>query len=60
MLHTSLGECLGTPPNFRSEGEVQRALTGRVPMPEVVCVDPDGEHFAAPATTRSARITGAI
>jgi aminoglycoside phosphotransferase (APT) family kinase protein len=49
VLRTALGECLGTPPNFRREGEVQRALAGRVPVPEVVCVDPDGEHFKAPA-----------
>ncbi|MEA2624256.1 MAG: hypothetical protein QOD06_301 [Candidatus Binatota bacterium] len=49
VLRTALGECLGTPPNFRRESEVQRALSGRVPVPEVVCVDPDGEYFEAPA-----------
>lgn len=49
VLRTALGECLGTPPNFRRESEVQRALFGRVPVPEVVCVDAAGEHFGAPA-----------
>ena len=49
VLRTALGECLGTPPNFRRESEVQRALAGRVQVPEVVCVDADGEHFEAPA-----------
>jgi aminoglycoside phosphotransferase (APT) family kinase protein len=49
VLRTALGECLGTPPNFRRESEVQRALRGVVPVAEVVCVDADGEHFGAPA-----------
>jgi aminoglycoside phosphotransferase (APT) family kinase protein len=49
VLRTALGECLGTPPNFRRESEIQRALCGVVPVPEVVCVDADGEHFRAPA-----------
>jgi aminoglycoside phosphotransferase (APT) family kinase protein len=49
VLRTALGECLGTPPNFRRESEIQRALRGIVPVAEVVCVDADGEHFGAPA-----------
>jgi aminoglycoside phosphotransferase (APT) family kinase protein len=49
VLRTALGECLGTPPNFRRESEVQRALRVVVPVAEVVCVDADGEHFGAPA-----------
>jgi aminoglycoside phosphotransferase (APT) family kinase protein len=49
VLRTALGECLGTPPNFRRESEVQRALRGVVPVAEVVCVDADGQHFGAPA-----------
>jgi aminoglycoside phosphotransferase (APT) family kinase protein len=49
VLRTALGECLGTPPNFRRESEAQRALRGTVPVAEVVCVDADGEHFGAPA-----------
>ncbi len=49
VLRTALGECLGTPPNFRRESEIQRALRGVVPVAEVVCVDADGEHFGAPA-----------
>jgi aminoglycoside phosphotransferase (APT) family kinase protein len=49
VLRTALGECLGTPPNFRRESEVQRALRGVVPVADVVCVDADGEHFGAPA-----------
>lgn len=49
VLRTALGECLGTPPNFRRESEIQRALRGRVPVPEVVAVDADGDRFGAPA-----------
>src|SRR5258706_14554620 len=49
VLRTALGECLGTPPNFRRESEVQQALAGLVPVPGVFCVDPDGERFGAPA-----------
>ena len=49
VLRTALGECLGTPPNFRREGEIQRGLSAVVPVPEVVCVDPEGAHFGAPA-----------
>jgi aminoglycoside phosphotransferase (APT) family kinase protein len=49
VLRTALGECLGTPPNFRREREVQQALRGTVPVAEVVCVDADGDHFGAPA-----------
>jgi aminoglycoside phosphotransferase (APT) family kinase protein len=49
VLRTALGECLGTPPNFRRESEVQRALRGIVPVAEVVCMDAEGEHFGAPA-----------
>jgi aminoglycoside phosphotransferase (APT) family kinase protein len=49
VLRTALGECLGTPPNFRRESEIQRALLGIVPVAEVVCVDADGEYFGAPA-----------
>ena len=49
VLRTALGECLGTPPNFRRESEVQRALRGVVPVAEVVCVDDEGSHFGTPA-----------
>lgn len=49
VLRTALGECLGTPPNFRRENEVQAALRGRVPVPGIAFVDADGEHFGAPA-----------
>jgi aminoglycoside phosphotransferase (APT) family kinase protein len=49
VLRTALGECLGTPPNFQRESEIQRALRGIVPVADVVCVDPGGEHFGAPA-----------
>ncbi|MET0152669.1 MAG: phosphotransferase family protein, partial [Candidatus Binatia bacterium] len=49
VLRTALGECLGTPPNFRRESEIQRALRSIVPVAEVVCLDADGESFGAPA-----------
>lgn len=32
VLRTALGECLGTPPNFQRESEIQRALRGIVPV----------------------------
>ena len=49
VLRTALGECLGTPPNFRRESEVQLGLRGVVPVAAVVCSDPDGERFGAPS-----------
>ena len=49
VLRTALAESLGTAPNLRREFEVQRAIRGVVRVPEVVCGDPDGEIFGAPA-----------
>lgn len=49
VLRTALAECLGTAPNFRREFEIQRAMRGVVPVPEVFCVDAEGADFAAPA-----------
>jgi aminoglycoside phosphotransferase (APT) family kinase protein len=49
VLRCALSESLGTAPNFQREAEVQRALRGIVPVAEVVCADPEGEVFGAPA-----------
>lgn len=49
VLRAALAESLGTAPNLQSEFEVQRALRGVVPVAEVLCVDPEGELFEAPA-----------
>jgi aminoglycoside phosphotransferase (APT) family kinase protein len=49
VLRTALSECLGTAPAMEREAEVQLALRGVVPVAEVVCADPQGEHFGAPA-----------
>jgi aminoglycoside phosphotransferase (APT) family kinase protein len=49
VLRTALGESLGTAPNLRREYEVQRAIRDAVPVPGVVCVDPDGDVFGSPA-----------
>jgi aminoglycoside phosphotransferase (APT) family kinase protein len=57
VLRTALGECLGTPPEFGRESEVQRALEGIVPVAEVFCVDPEGANFGAPAIVL-ARVPG--
>ncbi len=49
VLRTALAECLGTPPSFQREAEVQRALASVVPVASVVCVDAEGKDFGAPA-----------
>jgi aminoglycoside phosphotransferase (APT) family kinase protein len=49
VLRTALAESLGTAPNLRREFEVQRAIRGVVPVPEVLCVDAEGEVFGSPA-----------
>lgn len=49
VLRTALAESLGTAPNLDREFEIQRAMRGIVPVPEVVCVDAEGSEFGAPA-----------
>ena len=49
VLRAALGESLGTAPNMQREFEIQRAMRGVVPVPEVVCGDPEGAEFGAPA-----------
>lgn len=49
VLRTALAESLGTAPDFQRELEVQRALRGVIPVAGVLCADPDGELFGAPA-----------
>jgi len=49
VLRTALAESLGTAPNLAREFEIQQAMCGVVPVPEVVCVDPDGSLFGSPA-----------
>ena len=49
VLRAALSESLGTAPALEREAEAQRALQGVVPVAGVVCVDPEGEQFGAPA-----------
>jgi aminoglycoside phosphotransferase (APT) family kinase protein len=49
VLRTALAESLGTAPDLQREFEIQRAIRGVVPVPEVLCADPDGVVFDAPA-----------
>jgi len=49
VLRTALAESLGTAPNLQREFEIQRAIRGVVPVPEVICVDAEGAEFGAPA-----------
>src|SRR5882672_1433538 len=47
VLRTALAESLGTAPDLQRELEVQRAMSGVVPVPEALCADPDGIDFGA-------------
>lgn len=58
VLRTALSECLGTAPAMEREAEIQQALRGVVPVPDVVCSDPQGEVFGAPAIVLE-RVDGA-
>jgi len=58
VLRTALAESLGTAPDFLRELEVQRALRGVIPVADVVCADPDGVLFGAPAIVLE-RVAGA-
>ncbi|MGH7818745.1 MAG: phosphotransferase, partial [Candidatus Binatia bacterium] len=49
VLRTALAESLGTAPNLQREFEIQRAIRGVIAVPDVVCVDPEGAEFGAPA-----------
>ncbi|MEA2624254.1 MAG: hypothetical protein QOD06_299 [Candidatus Binatota bacterium] len=49
VLRTAIAECLGTAPNLHRECQIQQAMRGVVPVPEVICVDADGVTFGAPA-----------
>jgi aminoglycoside phosphotransferase (APT) family kinase protein len=58
VLRAALSECLGTAPAMEREAEVQQALRGVVPVAGVVCADPQGDQFGAPAIVLE-RIEGA-
>lgn len=49
VLRAALAESLGTAPAMEREAEAQQALRGVVPVAGLVCADPRGEHFGAPA-----------